>query len=339
MNSTIKPTAPGQEQSPTEALMTAYGVETFGAIDALVRRTVERPKPGPGQVLVKVAAAGVGPWDAWVRSGASTKVSAADLPVTLGSDISGTIVAVGEGVENFRVGEAIFGVTNPNFTGGYAEYAIAHANMIAPMPATLSYQAAASVPVVACTAWQMLFEHGQLEQGQRVLVLGGTGNVGAYAVQLANQFRAYVIATGSPQEEDKLRRLGARHIIDAKTGKGALQCNQVDLVIDTVGGDLQKRALPLVTQGGCFVSAVSEPEKELAASVGIRTRFFIVKVSTAELSLLKAMFDFGQLKPNVGTILTLSEVRIAHEMLDGLIPRRPGKIVLSVDKRVYATEG
>jgi NADPH:quinone reductase-like Zn-dependent oxidoreductase len=141
------------------------------------------PEPKEGEVLVKISAAGVGPWDAWIRSG--RRVLPQPLPLTLGSDVAGEVVAIGKGAHGFAVGEPVYGVTNERFTNGYAQYAACRAEMLARKPATLSYVDAASVPVVAVTAWQMLFECAGLKSGQRVLIHGAAGSVGRYAVQFA----------------------------------------------------------------------------------------------------------------------------------------------------------
>ena len=173
--------------------MKAVRVHAFGDLDAMVYEDVPRPSPGPGQVLIRVAATGVGPWDAWIREGKS--VLPQPLPLVLGSDLSGVVEEVGPGVTGFGLGDAVFGVTNARFTGAYAEHAVADAGMIARKPATLGDLEAASMPVVASTAWQMLFDHAAVEAGSRVLVHGGAGNVGAYAVQFARLAGARVVAT------------------------------------------------------------------------------------------------------------------------------------------------
>src|SRR5690349_1616183 len=162
--------------------MMAWRVHAFGPPETMQFERVPRPDPGPGEVLVKVHAAGVGPWDGWIRAGKSALPQ--PLPLTLGSDLSGEIQAVGPDVSELRVGDQVYGVTNPRFIGAYAEYALASAAMIARKPTSLSHIEAASVPVIAVTAWQGLFDQAQLTAGRTVLIHGAAGNVGAYAVQL-----------------------------------------------------------------------------------------------------------------------------------------------------------
>jgi NADPH:quinone reductase-like Zn-dependent oxidoreductase len=161
--------------------MKAVRIHRFGGPAALVIDELPIPAPGPGELLVRVAAAGVGPWDALIREGKS-KVSPPP-PLTLGSDLSGEVEAVGPGVAEFKVGDQVYGVTNPQFCGANAEYAVASAAMIARKPERLSHIEAASAPVVAVTAWQMLFDYAKVTTGQRILILGAAGNVGAYVVQ------------------------------------------------------------------------------------------------------------------------------------------------------------
>jgi D-arabinose 1-dehydrogenase-like Zn-dependent alcohol dehydrogenase len=151
-------------QGPARCSMLAWRVHDFGPPEAMILERVPRPDPGPGEVLVDVHAAGVGPWDGWIRAGKSTLPQ--PLPLTLGSDLSGTIAAVGSGISEMAVGDQVFGVTNTQFLGAYAEYAVASAGMLAKKPSSLSYAEAASVPVVAVTAWQGLFDHARLEAGQ-----------------------------------------------------------------------------------------------------------------------------------------------------------------------------
>src|SRR3569833_3577975 len=159
----------------------AWRVHEFGPPAAMALESIPRPDPGAGEVLVDVHAAGVGPWDGWIRAGKSALPQ--PLPLTLGSDLSGEIVAVGSGVSGLPVGDQDKSDTNPQFVGAYAEYAVASGGMLSTKPASLTHVEAASVPGVAVTAWQALFDHAQLMAGQTVVKPGAAGNVGAYAVQ------------------------------------------------------------------------------------------------------------------------------------------------------------
>jgi NADPH:quinone reductase-like Zn-dependent oxidoreductase len=179
--------------------MKAVRIHRYGPPEVLSLEDVPKPEQGSGEIVVKVKAAGVGPWDALIRSGKSALPQL--LPLTLGSDVSGVIDSIGPGVEHFKIGDEVVGATNEHFTGAYAQYALAKASMIALKPKRLNHTHAASVPVVAVTAWQMVFDIACVAPGQFVLVHGGAGNVGAFAVQLAKRAGAVVIATASAENE------------------------------------------------------------------------------------------------------------------------------------------
>ncbi len=308
-------------------LMRAVRIHRFGGLDAIEYEEVPRPAPAEGEVLVRVWAAGVGPWDAWVREGKSAIPQ--PLPLVLGSDLSGVVEETGPGVSGFHPGDDVFGVTNARFTGAYADYAVAEAAMLARKPGRLNFVEAASVPVVASTAWQMVFDHGKVDGTRRVLVHGPAGNVGAYAVQLAKRAGAEVIATAHARDVQYVRTLGADRVIDVEASRFEEEARGIDVVIDTIGGETQDRSFGVLKSGGTLVSSVSEPDREKAARQGIRGVFFLASVTSAGLTRIAEMIDAGRLVTNVGEVLLLSEARLAHEMLAGK-PHRRGKIVLAV---------
>ncbi len=308
--------------------MRAVRVHQFGGLDAIVYEEAPLPDPAEKQVLVRVRAAGAGPWDAWVRAGKSAVPQ--PLPLILGSDLSGIIEKAGPDVSGFQPGDGIFGVTNSRFTGAYAEYAVADSAMIARKPGRLSYVEAASVPVVASTAWQMVFDHGRVDGSQRVLVLGGAGNVGAYAVQFAKRAGAEIIATAFARDLDYVRALGADQVIDASTSRFEEMVKDVDVVIDTVGGETLYRSFEVLKPCGVLVSSVSIPDRDKAARHGVRAVFFLVNVTSEGLTQIAELIDSGRITTDVGEVLPLAEARLAHEMLAGK-PHKRGKIVLAVD--------
>jgi NADPH:quinone reductase-like Zn-dependent oxidoreductase len=308
--------------------MQAIRVHQFGGLEALVAEDVPRPVPGQGQLLLRVKAAGVGPWDALIRSGRS--VVDQPLPLTLGSDVAGLVEQVGAGVSQFRAGDAVFGATNGRFTGGYAEYAVASAAMLAKMPPRMGFVEAASAPVVACTAWQMVFEHGAVEATKRVLVHGAAGNVGAYAVQMARRVAREVVATARSGDVAYVQALGAHRVIDVQKARFEEVVTDVDVVLDTIGGDTQDRSFAVLKPGGVLVSAVAAPDQQEAARRGVRALFFLVEVSSRRLEQIASLMEAGELATSVGDVLPLSAARTAHEMLAGK-PHKRGKIVLAVD--------
>jgi NADPH:quinone reductase-like Zn-dependent oxidoreductase len=313
--------------APRKPLMHAVLVQEFGGLEALVYMQVPRPVAGAGQVLIRVKAAGVGPWDAWVRAGMSALPQ--PLPLVLGADLAGIVEGVGSSVTNFKLGDEVFGVTNSQFTGAYAEYALADARMIALKPAQIGFLEAASIPVVAITAWQMLFDHGQVGNTKKVLIHGAAGNVGAYAVQLAKRTNATVVATAFTKDLEYVRSLGADEVIDATTTRFDDLVKDVDVVIDTVGGDTLERSFDVLKPGGILVSSVSMPNQETAAQHNVRGVFFLVKVTTESLNTMTKLLEQHQLFTDLGEVLPLSNTRLAHEMLAGK-PHKRGKIVLDI---------
>lgn len=321
---------PADEKSANLAgkeLVKAARIHRFGPPDVIVIDDVPKPKPGPDEVLVRVGAAGVGAWDALIREHKSAVK--ATLPLILGADLSGVIEEVGSGVSTFRAGQEVYGVTNPGFCGAYTQFAIASAKMVARRPQRLSHVEAASAPVVAVTAWQMLFDYAGAKPGQRVLILGGAGNVGAYAVQLASHAGLQVFATAASEDVADVRSLGATTVIDYKTTSFENAVPPVDVVIDTVGGDTRARSFGIIRPGGVLVTVVSEPLPERHLSNGVRAVFFLVDVTTSQLDKIADLFNQSELTARVGTVLPLEQARMAHEMLAGA-PHKRGRIVLEV---------
>jgi NADPH:quinone reductase-like Zn-dependent oxidoreductase len=305
--------------------MHAARIHRFGSPDVIVVEDIPRPVPATSEVLVRVAASGVAPWDALIRQGKS-KVSPPP-PLTLGSDFAGVVEALGPGGSQFNTGDEVYGVTNAQFVGANAEYAIASAGMIALKPSRLSWLEAASLPVVAVTAWQMLFEHARPAVGDTVLILGAAGNVGAFAVQFAVNAGFHVVAVVGTRDVDYVRSLGATDVIDYRAGDFANVVRSVDVVIDTVGGNARERAVTVLKPAGILVTVVSTDFAP--ARSDIRSAFFYADVTTARLDTISTLLERGKVVPQVGSVLPLANVRSAHEMLEGA-PHERGKIMLHV---------
>lgn len=305
--------------------MKAARIHKFGGPEVVVIDDLSRPNPGAGELLVRVRAAGVAPWDAIIREGKS-KVSPPP-PLTLGSDLSGIVEEVGPGVLDFRIGDDVYGVTNAQFCGANAEFADASAAMVAKKPRSLSHLEAASVPVVAVTAWQMLFEYAHVVAGQSILILGAGGNVGAYAVQLAARTGLDIVAVAGLKDLELVRSLGAKTALDYRTVNFEEAIPQVDVLIDMVGGETLERTFEKLKSGGVLVSVVST--KPLPQRTGVRSVFFYAEVTTARLGVLTKLFEEEKLSARVGSVLPLKDAQSAHYMLAGA-PHKPGKIVLEI---------
>lgn len=316
------------DEERAHSKMLAWRVHEFGAPEVMKFEHVARPEPGPGEVLVKVNAIGVGPWDGWIRTGKSALPQ--PLPLTLGSDLSGEIAAVGSGVSELRVGDQLYGVTNPQFTGAYAEYALAVAGMVSSKPTSLTHVEAASLPVISVTAWQALFDHAQLKAGQTVVIHGAAGNVGSYAVQLARRAGVRTVATVGTDDISVARDLGANTVIDYRTQRFEDHVWDADAVIDLVGGETQARSFQILRQGGKLISAVSNSDQQVAQRYGVKATFFVVNVTSQYLTEIARLVDGGELRTKIGAVLPLAQAREAHFMLERMRPQPKGKIVLAV---------
>ena len=237
--------------------MRAIRIHGFGGIDTMRLDEIPQPVPGAGEVLVAVKAADVGPWDRLMREGRISQT----LPVTLGSEVSGTVVALGAGVGVFALGDAVYGATNDQFVGGYAEYALVEAGKVAPKPAALDYVTAAGLPVVAVTAWQMLFEYARIEPGQAILVRGAAGSVGACATQMAKEAGASVYGTARARDLERVRALGAEPVVEGDRVGAQLASRPLDAVIDTIGGDALESTCEALRPNGIIVSVVRAPDE------------------------------------------------------------------------------
>src|SRR5512146_3257812 len=274
--------------------MKAVRVLQFGPPSVITNDELPRPEPASGQLLVRVKAARVGNWDALVREG---RLPNEHLPLILGYELSGIVVAIGTEVSGFKLGDEVYGATNEQLTGAYAEYALPLAKRMAHKPKTLNFIEAASAPIVTVTAWQMLFDYAQVTAGQTVLVHGAAGNVGAYAVQLAKQAGLHVVATAASANLEYVKRLGAEKVVDYQKERFEQSVTRVDAVLDTVGGETQQRSLRVLKAGGILVSIVSPVPETAQQLYGIRAAYFYVDVTTARLNKISELFDTGKLVP------------------------------------------
>ncbi|PWK81983.1 NADPH:quinone reductase-like Zn-dependent oxidoreductase [Lentzea atacamensis] len=296
--------------------------KTVGGASVLEVAEVAKPVPGPGQVLVKVGAAGVNPVDTYIRAGGFPALG--EPPFTLGWDVAGTVEQAGEGVRGFAAGDGVYGMLPfPGTGGGYAEYVVADESDLARRPSWLTVEEAGAVPLVALTAWQALLGRGGVSAGQRVLIHAAAGGVGHVAVQLAKARGAYVIGTASTAKHDFVRSLGADEVVDYRH-QDFTEIEPVDVVFDLVGGEYAERSAKVLKPGGVLVSTIpGNPgfDVDRAADLGIRFELFgSVSASGADLEALP------QVKVQLDHVVPLAEAAKAHELVES--KRTTGKVVL-----------
>jgi NADPH:quinone reductase-like Zn-dependent oxidoreductase len=308
--------------------MKAVRMHAYGGPEVLVYEDVPQPAPAAGEVLLKVYATALNPIDHSTRAGYMQGIVQVQFPFTLGADLAGVVEAVGEGVSKFAVGDAVYGFSNMMRQGAYAEYAIVSEGEIAPKPSSVDFVTAAAVPLAGLTAWQGLFDAGGLQAGQTVLIHGAGGGIGSFAVQFARVKGARVFGTASGSKRDLLKELGVEEAIDYTSTNFEDVVRDIDLVFDTVGGDLARRSLAVLKPGGTYISCAGQPDAEEAAKQGKSARFMFTQINPDQLSEIARLIDAGVVKPVVSQVLPLAETRRAHELISAGHLR--GKIVLQV---------
>ena len=308
--------------------MKAMRIHRFGGPEVLQLDEIPIGEPGPGEVLVRVAAASLNPVDYKMRKGGYPRLREGQLPVVLGRDLCGVIEAVGPNVAHVVPGEPVFAHLGWD-RGAYAEQAIIKVGEFAAKPETLTVIDAGSLPLAAMTAWQGLFDHGELKAGQRVLIHGGSGGVGYLAVQFAKLHGAEVIATASKDNLEWVQSLGADTVIDYKDGRFEDEAKDVDLVYDLIGGETRERSWGVLKPHGRLVTTVSkEPVEEQAARHGRTGLLYMARPDADQLRAVAALADDGRLQVMVDRTYPLEEAAAAHAYLETGHPR--GKIVLEV---------
>jgi NADPH:quinone reductase-like Zn-dependent oxidoreductase len=306
-------------------IMKAIRIHQYGGPEVLAHVEMQRPTPGPNEVLIKVQAASVNPFDWKARAGYVKEFFPLTFPATLGSDVSGTVEELGPGAARFKRGDEVYASLGLE-GGGYAEYAVAKEAIVAAKPRTLDHVHAAAVPTVGLTAWQALFEVAQVRAGQKVLIHGAAGGVGNFAVQFAKAKGAYVIGTASSKNQAFLRELGVDKVVDYQKTRFEDVVHDADVVLDTIGGDTHERSFKALKKGGSLVSIVQPPSQELATKFGVRALFYGAHPSSSDLVEIGRLIDSGKVKTVVETVLPLAEARRAHELSQTGHTR--GKIVL-----------
>src|SRR5579863_7341649 len=289
------------------------------------------PRPGPGEVLVRVAAAGVILSELGWYSTTHNKTGEPRTGAIPGHEFSGVVAGLGKDVGTLEVGHGVFGMNDWHSDGAMAEYCVAPFFAVAPKPASLTYAQAASVPISALTAWQGLFDHAKLRRGEHILIHGGAGAVGEFAIQLSHLFGAHVTTTASSRDHDFVRHLGAERVIDFHQSRFEDIAQNMDIVFDTVGGDTLSRSWSVLKPDGRMVTIVSGDTT--SADPRAKTAFFIVEPNQKQLVEIARLLDAGKLRTFVDSVVPLSQ---APDLYGGKLKRQGrGKLVISVSD-VYA---
>jgi len=307
--------------------MHAIRIHAFGDADVLRMDEIPVPEPKDNEMVVRVIAASVNPVDYKIRSGKYPAVKKDQLPKVLGRDIAGVVETVGDKVRKFRRGDAVYAMLGTDI-GGYAEYALVTEDEAARKPERLDFKEAAAVPLAALTAWQGLFDQGGLKDGERVLIHGGAGGVGHFAIQFAKAKGAWVATTVSGDDIDLARDLGADQAVDYKKEKFEEVVKDIDLVYDLIAGDTQKRSFAVLKDGGRLISTLQKPDEAELRHRHARGGHYMAKPSAAELEEIARLIDTGKVDVLVNATYPLEDVARAHKhMQDDHIQ---GKVVLQV---------
>jgi NADPH:quinone reductase-like Zn-dependent oxidoreductase len=309
-------------------MMKALRTHTRGGPENLVYEDAPRPAPAAGEVLVEVHAAAVTfdefQWpETWEDAQGNDRT-----PVIPAHEVSGVITAVGDGVDRFRPGDEVYGRISFTRNGAAAEYVAVETADLAIRPRTIGHVESAALPLAALTAWQALVDHAHLKADEHVLVLGGSGGVGVYAVQLAARLGAKVSATARGSDLQLVRELGADLAIDYRDTAAEAELAPADIVIDTVGGATLERSVELTAPGGRVITLGAPPPADLAAGRDATVTFFIVKDNPDQLAHIAALVDDGHIRPIVAQVYPLADGRAAYE--NGPQQGKPGKTVLLV---------
>jgi len=307
----------------------AVRIHQFGNAEVLTYEDAPIPVIAADEVLVKIHASSINPVDWKVREGYLKDFIPHTFPLILGWDFAGEIVALGADVKNWQVGAAVYARPDIARDGAYAEYIAVRANEIAAKPSSINWQEAAAVPLVALTAWQSLYEGANIQAGERVLIHAGAGGVGTFAIQLAKLRGAHVITTTSTANIALVKALGADEVIDyTQTDFSALR--DIDVVFDTMGGDIQDQSWQTLKRGGRLVSIISQPSEQAATQAGVTPLFCFVQPSAQQLTSLAELIDAGKIKVTIDSVFALKDIAAAHAK--SATGRARGKIVIQVSE-------
>lgn len=309
--------------------MKAIRLHAPGGPEQVVYEEAPQPVLQEGDALVKVLASGTTRNELSWGPTYTDEMGNSRLPSIPGHEFCGIVVGAAPGVTGLTVGDSVYGLTSFYRNGTAAEYVAVHAAHLAPKPLTLDPVQAAAVPLSSLTAWQALFDHGHLLPGQKILIHGGAGGVGSFAIQIAKWHGAHVIATASGEGMELAKSLGAQKVIDYKDRRFEEEVSGVDIVLDSIGGDTQDRSWQVLRRGGILVSIAGESIRQPPPKEGVRGLFFIVKPNRTQLTEIGSLIDRGLIKPIIADVLPLEQAKQAFEMAGK--PGHRGAIVLRID--------
>lgn len=310
--------------------MKAAQIREYGGKDVLqVTDNAPEPSAGSGQVLVEVRAAGVNPFDWKVREGYMQEMAKLDFPATLGGDLAGVVAEVGQGVPGLAVGDEVYGQANAlSGQGSYAELAPVKAESLGKKPASVDFTQAAALPLAGVSAYQALVEHLGLKKGQNILIHGGAGGIGSFAIPLAKQLGAYVATTAAAEDTGYVKGLGADEVIDYKSQDFSELLSDYDAVYDTVGGETYKKSFKILKKGGAIVSMLEKPDEQLMGQYGVNAISQFTRVTTSRLAKLAELVDKGAIKPQIDKVFPLNEAADALAYIEK--GKHHGKVVLKI---------
>ena len=292
--------------------MKALRLHQVGGSESLLYEDAPKPSPKDNQVLVRVYATAITPTEfTWYPTFHTPEGGTRPFPIILGHEFSGIVDAIGPACTGVQAGDPVYGLSDWFIDGAQADYCLTVPANIAPKPASLDHVQTAAVPISALTAWQALIDRAQLSQGQRVLIHGAAGGVGSFAVQLAHYKRAHVIATASAANGDFVKALGADEVIDYQSTPFETVVRDMDVVLDTVGGDTRDRSWGILRKGGQLVTIAADAER--LTQPRVRDAFFIVEPNRVQLIEIARLIDAGVIRPIVGAVFSMENVRQAYD--------------------------
>jgi NADPH:quinone reductase-like Zn-dependent oxidoreductase len=308
--------------------MKAAAFSAYGGPDVLKIIDVETPKAGPGEVLVEVHAASVNPVDWKIRQGLLKDFFPVAFPRIVGRDMAGVVAGLGAGVAGFRIGDRVYAMNDAKKQGTLSEYLTIAPALLRPMPATIDFVGAASLPLAFMTAWISLVKVGELKRGERILIHAAAGGVGSIAVQIAKHIGATVIATCSARNIGYVKGLGADEAIDYRATDFAAAARDVDFVYETVGGAVYERSFKTLKPGGRLVWIRAEPPQGEALRPDVAVKLAIINPEPDLLDVLRDLVEKGAIRPQPETVLPLAEASKALQLSQEGHAR--GKIVVKL---------